>query len=175
MGTMNKERRFEAVYQEYYTRVLYHVQKHVATYHEAEDLTQEIFMACYRNFDNFNEEKASVGTWVYVIMKNRLKNYYRDKKDHLSIDDEDNPLNLAGDDLVEQSVLMEEQSRILMVAIGELSEREQIIVKDKYFRKKSANDIAQALGMTAGNVRVTLNRALKKIRENFEKQGYQIG
>ncbi len=172
---MNKERRFEGVYQEYYTRVLRHVQKHVAAYHEAEDLTQEIFVACYRNFDNFDPEKASVGTWVYVIMNNRLKNYYRDKKDVLSIDDEDNPIDLAGDDFVEQSVLLEEQRQILMAAIAELSEREKLIVKDRYFRKKSAGEIASALGMSTGNVRVVLNRSLAKIREYFEKQGYQIG
>lgn len=171
-GIMNKENQFEDVYEEYYPKVFRYIHRKISMYHEAEDLTQEVFTACYRNFDKFDPEKASVGTWVYVIMNNRLKNYYRGRKDVVSLDDDENFFEPEGDDFVEKSVLLEEQMEILMKALAELSERERQIVVNIYFNKKTSSETAELLHMTAGNVRVVLNRTLAKIRTYFESQGY---
>lgn len=169
---MNEKQSFEQVYNEYYPRVFRHVRGKISIYHEAEDLTQEIFAACYRNYDKFDPEKASVGTWIYVIMNNRLKNYYRDRKESVSLDDDESFLELAAEGALEESVLLEEQKRMLMDAIAELSERERQIVISMYFKKKTSAETAAELQMTAGNVRVVLNRTLTKIRTYFEERGY---
>lgn len=169
---MSSEKDFSKVYQEYYGKVFRHVCGKIASHHEAEDLTQEIFTACYRNFDSFDPEKASIGTWVYVIMSNRLKNYYRDKKEYVSLDDEEGFLELASEEVLEESILLEEMKTLLMEAIMNLSEREQKIIRNLYFYKKTSAETAEELHMTAGNVRVVMNRALSKIRVYFEKKGY---
>ena len=169
---MSSEKDFSEVYNEYYLKVFRHVRGKITSYHEAEDLTQEIFTACYRNFDKFDSEKASVGTWVYVIMNNRLKNYYRDKKDHASLDDDESFLEIASEEVLEESVLLEEQKQVLMEALETLSERERQIVMNTYFYKKTSAETAAMLQMTAGNVRVVLNRSLTKILEYFESKGY---
>lgn len=36
--------------------------------------------------DSYDEEKGSIATWLYAITANRLKNYYRDKKTHYSLE-----------------------------------------------------------------------------------------
>lgn len=169
---MSNEKDFSEVYNEYYLKVFRHVRGKITNYHEAEDLVQEIFTACYRNYDKFDPEKASIGTWVYVIMNNRLKNYYRDKKDHASLDDDESFLEIASEEVLEESVLLEEQKCMLMDALETLSERERQIVINTYFYKKTSADIAEMLHMTAGNVRVVLNRSLTKIRGYFESKGY---
>ena len=169
---MNKEQDFESVYYEYYPRILGHVRKKLSSYHEAEDLTQEILAACYRNFEKFDGEKASLGTWIYVIMNNRLKNYYRDKKNLMSLDDDESYLEIADEKVLEDAVLLEEQRDLLMKAIAQLSEREQTIVKDTYFHGMTSIMVAEQLGMTSGNVRVVLNRSLKKLRSYLEEIGY---
>lgn len=169
---MNRGRDFSEVYNEYYLKVFRYIRGKITSYHEAEDLTQEIFAACYQSFDKFDPEKASVGTWVYVIMNNRLKNYYRDKKDHASLDDDESFLEIASEEVLEESVLLEEQKHVLMEAMETLSERERQIVMNTYFYKKTSAETAAMLQMTAGNVRVVLNRSLIKIREYFESKGY---
>ena len=78
---------FEQVYRDYYLKVFRYIKQHTQSRQDAEALTQEVFVACYRHFDSFHPQKAPVGTCVYVIMKNRLKNYYRDTKAFLSLDD----------------------------------------------------------------------------------------
>ena len=161
---------FEQVYRDYYLKVFRYVKQHTLSRQDAEDLTQEVFVACYRNFNSFDPQKASVGTWVYVIMKNRLKNYYRDKKEFLSLDDENIP-ELPGDTSVAQAILLEEERQALSSAMNILSERERTIIAERYFHKKTSGEIAGILKMTDVNVRVTLKRALEKIRKYFEAHG----
>lgn len=168
----NNEQQFESVYNEYYPRILRHVYKKIGLYHEAEDFAQEIMAICYRNFDKYDPEKSSMGTWVYVIMNNRLKNYYRDKRVNVSLDDDESFLELASEEILEEAVLLEEQKRVLMEAIASLSEREKEIVMNTYFLHKTSADVAEVMHMTAGNVRVVLNRSIKKLREYFEARGY---
>lgn len=169
-----KELSFEQVYHEYYPRILGHIRKKLSSYHEAEDLAQEVMTVCFRNFEKYDPEKAALGTWIYVIMNNRLKNYYRDKKDQISLDDEENCQEIAGKEVLEEAVILEEQRRILLETIAKLSEREQMIVKDTYFYRMTSAEVADRLHMTAGNVRVVLNRALKKLRGYLEEQGFEI-
>ena len=168
----NKEQQFEAVYNEYYPRILRYINKKIGIFHEAEDLTQEIMAACYRNFEKYDPEKSSMGTWVYVIMNNRLKNYYRDKRVNVSLDDDESILELASEEILEEAVLLEEQKRVLMEAIDSLSEREKEIVMNTYFLYKTSAEVAEVMHMTAGNVRVVLNRSIKKLREYFKARGY---
>lgn len=110
-----------------------------------------------------------------MIMKNRLKNYYRDKKEQDSLDDDELFLELASEEVLEESVLLEEQKKLLLAALAELSERERQIIVNTYFHKKTSAQTAMLLGMSAGNVRVVQNRALIKIRRYFESQGYEGG
>ena len=170
---MNKEQLFEQVYNEYYPRVFGHIRKKLCSYHEAEDLAQEVMAVCYRNFEKYDSEKAALGTWIYVIMNNRLKNYYRDKKEMVSLDAEDSFLEIPDEKVLEEAVLLEEQKRILMEAIRRLPERERTIVELTYFYRKTSAEVAQKLHMTAGNVRVTLNRSLKKLRLYLEEDGWE--
>lgn len=122
-------------------------------------------MTAYRNYDGFDPTKASAATWLYMICSSRLKNYYRNKKENVSLDDEENPVDVSSGELIEDAVLMEERSRMLHDAIPKLPERQQQAVRMKYFRNMSAADIAAELGTTAGNVRVILNRSMDKLKE----------
>ncbi len=169
---MEKERRFELVYHEYYQKVFRYIYSRIGSRQEAEDLAQEVFVACYRNFDRYDEKKAGLQTWIYVIMKNKLKNYYRDKKDILSTDDEEQVPEQAGEVYVEEAVLLEEEHRILLKAISTLSEREETIVKNRYFQQYSSVEIGKALNMSDANVRMTLKRSLAKLRSYLEENGY---
>jgi len=168
-----KEKSFEQVYYEYYPRILGHIRKKLSSYHEAEDLAQEIMTVCFRNFEKYDSEKASLGTWIYVVMNNRLKNYYRDKKDLVSLDDEESYLEVAAKEVLEEAVILEEQIQILMDTIEKLSEREQTIIQYTYFYRMTSAEVAERLHMTAGNVRVVLNRTLKKLKGYLEEQRFE--
>ena len=52
-------------------------------------------------------------------------------------------------------------------AIGKLPERQQQAVILRYFKEKSSAEIGEILGITAGNARVLLSRALDKLQEEL--------
>jgi len=160
---VNKDMEFEQIYCEYYLRLVKYVRKKISSMQDAEDIVQDTFAALYRNFDRFDPAKASVSTWVFVAVNNRLKNYYRDRKSAVSLDDADNPIDIADENLIEQAIEFEETRKMLLEAIGRLNEKEQKIVRDTYFAKKASADIGAEMGMSAVNVRVTCSRALKKL------------
>ena len=81
-----KYEEFECIYQEYYLKILTFIHKRVPDLYEAEELTGDVFLSFYRNMDSYDEEKGSIATWLYAITANRLKNYYRDKKTHYSLE-----------------------------------------------------------------------------------------
>ena len=70
-----------------------------------------------------------------------------------------------------RGILLEEERRALSSAMNILSERERTIIVERYFHKKTSGEIAGILNMTDVNVRVTLKRALEKIRKYFEAHG----
>ena len=134
----------------------------------AEDLTMDVFCTVWDKFEVFDESKASFQTWLYVIVNNKLKNYYRDRKDNVELDEsiaiEDN----QADEIVE-AIQLQDMREQLYTALEELNETQRKIVIYKYFKDMNANEIADLLGLSAGNVRILLKRALDKIRFYFNQ------
>lgn len=56
----------------------------------------------------------------------------------------------------------------LALCLGSLAERERLVVVLSFYAERSADDIAQETGLTAGNVRVVRHRALQRLRTCFE-------
>lgn len=162
---------FAYVYREYYRKILNYLHKRISSYQDAEDLTQEILTVCYRNWEKYDANKASVGTWIFVIANSRLKNYYRDKKQTDSLE-EDPDLAYAEEDFLEKAILFQENRRMLYASLNALEETDRQIVMLKYFYGKTSNELAGLLGITPGNVRVRLYRALDKMRVYFKIHGY---
>lgn len=160
---------FEELYEQYYSPIFRYIAKRINNRQDAEDLAANVFVAAYRNYAGFDPSRASAATWLYMICSSRLKNYYRDRKDSVSLDDEDDPVDVSSDELVEDAVLLEEQNEMLRRAVDSLPEKQRDVVKMKYFKNMSAADIAAELGTTAGNVRVILNRSMDKMREFLTK------
>lgn len=169
-NTAKKEQKkltFEEFYNQYYLQVFHYICKKINHIQDAEDLACNVFLYCFSHFADYDASKASYGTWLYLIVDSRIKNYYRDQKENVELEGLENVL-YSEDISIEKAVLLEEQRALLAKAIKTLPERQQAIVIYKYFYNKSAQEIADKLGISAGNVRVLLNRALDKLEEYFK-------
>lgn len=167
---------FEEIYEAYYTKLYRYIYSHIGHKEDAEDMTNMVFVSCYENFEKFDSDKASIATWLYVIAGNRLKNYYRDKKQQISMDDDEavDFFEMFGTqkDEIEQAVLLEEMSDMLKKAMNCLPQKQQKILQMRFYEGKSAEQMAKLLHMTPGNVRVMQNRALVKMREVLSHMDY---
>lgn len=158
----NRKPTYEAFYTEQYHRVLRYVQGKLSHAEDAEDLTSEVFLYCYRHYEDYDPEKSAITTWLYLIVNSRIKNYYRDHVPTADFEDVAETLQDLGIDL-DRGVYLEQLHDTLMKGISQLPERQQRIIRMRYFENRSSEDISQCLGISPGNVRVLLSRALSKL------------
>jgi RNA polymerase sigma-70 factor (ECF subfamily) len=45
--------------------------------HDAEDITQEVFLAAFGHLASYNAKRASLLTWLFTIARNRCVNYLK--------------------------------------------------------------------------------------------------
>ena len=169
MSDVKKSREFERLYNKYYTPMLRYILKRVSSIPQAEDLTMEIFAACWEKYDTFDPERASFATWLYTAANNRLKNFYRDRKNTEEID-ETSAVDLGFEDEIIRAEYLTSMRAQLAEALSKLNDTQRRIVIMKYFRNMNSNDIGSELGLSPVNVRVQLSRTMKKLAELLEQQ-----
>lgn len=160
----NSKQPFDEVYKQYYSKILYYYSSRVSSKADAEDLTSAVFEYCYLNYDKYDPEKASVSTWIFLVASSRWKNYCRDHRPMADLDELEEFLTTEEDDL-QEAVELESDMDLLKEALLKLTEQQRMIVIQKYFYEKSAQEIGDRLGMTANNVRVVLSRTLKILQK----------
>ena len=158
---------FEEVYEKYYKQIVAYFIKRIGNQPDAEDLTSEVFLYCYKNFSTYDPKKSSIATWIYLVAKSRYFNYCRDKRITENIDDFE---NLAADsaDLMDNAIYLEELRSQLNAALTSLTERQKSIIVLRYFEDKSAEEIANIFCTSSNNIRVQLHKALKKLKKIME-------
>lgn len=145
---------FDAVYRFVYFRVSQN--KAIA-----EDLTADIFtsaLAAFADFDPTRGEKA----WIMTIARNKVINYWRDKKEHVDL--EDVAFSLEGENGVKNAEAANDLDH-LRAAMDQLKPHERRLIEQKYLLGYRYKEIATNLEKPAGSVRVETYRAMKKLKE----------
>lgn len=158
---------FQEFYSTYYEKVVFYIRKKIFNAFDAEDLASEIFLYCYSHYDDYDPQKSSLSTWLYLIVNSRIKNHYRDAKPNIDLEA---LVGVLHDDRVDmdECVYLEQMKWQLERAMGKLTVRQRQIVKMRYFEEKTNAEIADLLGMTRINIRVQLSRALDILEKYVE-------
>ena len=159
---MNNAGVTEKIYLEYKEKVFRYVRGHVRNLADAEDVTSEIFLKVQTSLDSYNEEKATLSTWIYTITHNTVCNYYRERsKRALSLDE--NAL-YSDTDGVMAEIENEITKENLAIAFETLTEREQDIIVLYYYHEIPLRDIAIKMGITYTNAKFMKHQAIGKLR-----------
>ena len=163
---MNNVDVMEKIYLEYREKVFRYVRGKVASTADAEDVTSEIFWRVLSSLDSYDEEKATLSTWIYTITHNTVCNYYREQSRFaLSLDE--NALCSDTDDVmteIENEILKEN----LAIALETLTEREQDIIVLYYYHEIPLRDIAIKMGITYTNAKFIKHSAIKKLKSKMQ-------
>lgn len=139
---------------------------------EAEDAVQEVFIKLWNLGKKLNEYN-SVGALAATMIKNYCIDQIRKKK-HL-VQEQLEGQNIANTENTSPSELLEnkESGNILHQIIYRLPDiyRDAIVMRD--IEGQSYEEIVELTGQNINTVRVTLSRARKMIREEFNKYQYE--
>lgn len=127
----------------------------------AEDLTSEIFIKAFSNFESFDPE-GSFQAWIYAIAHNHLVNHYRKSGREVPLDD----FEFAVDNLTAKVHTSLETEKVL-AEIAKLDGYSRDVLLMKYVDELDSQEIAQALGKKDGAVRTQISRALAVLKEKL--------
>lgn len=157
---MSKDLSREEIYRLYQEKVSRYVHGKVSGYHDAEDLVSAVFVKVYQHLDSFDEQKASLSTWIYRITQNTVTDWYRTNRNHTELTE----LVPSGED-VEERVLNEEMLDALADALEKLGTRERDLVIFHYYKGYPLKEIAGMMGVsyaTSKNIHKAALSALRK-------------
>jgi len=129
---------------------------------QAKDITQETFISVWKNLDTFRNE-SHISTWIFRIATNNcLRALERSKR----VTTTELPINLP----VPHEETQEEKLAFLYKCIAELEETERIIIS-LVLEDLPQAEIAEIVGLSAGNVRVKIHRIKEKLAVKFKANG----
>ena len=161
----------EDLVKKYSKEILQYLSAHTYCREDAEDLFQEVFTSCYKARESFDPERCGEQAWLYILARNRLKNYYRDHKINNSLDDMEIEIS-DHMDVSAQAAELTECREMIAKALQILDERSRMIIVMRFFDKVSCKKLAYDLGTTEGNVRVIQNRALRRMEKYLKEIKY---
>ena len=128
---------------------------------EHEDLFQEISIQLWRSYKRF-EGKSKFSTWMYRVGLNTAITLYRKEKKRLNTQ----PLNEQFTAIAQEEYngLEDEQLEWLYQKIKHFSEIDKALVL-LYLEDKRYDEIAETLGISAGNARVKMNRIKERLKK----------
>lgn len=162
---MNLEVSAEKLFLEYRNKVFGYIFNRIHNRADAEDLTSEVFAKVVAHIAEYDPEKASCSTWIYVITRNTLIEHFRKQRIIEDIDE----LQIPVDNEPVDRIVMMEQQEILARALQEIPRKMRDIIVARYYHGFKFAKIAELMSMTEANARVTHARALVKLKSVIEK------
>jgi RNA polymerase sigma-70 factor (ECF subfamily) len=159
---------FGKLYDMHVDRIYRHVYYRVGNGHDAEDLTQQVFLKAWQAIDRYRKTTSPFVAWLMTISHNMVVDFYRTRKDRAYLEAEVLADGLASSPEGAAEANFEQQR--LRRAILQLGGDEQQVVILRFLEGFEFAEIASLMKKREGNVRVILHRALAKLRSILEKE-----
>jgi RNA polymerase sigma-70 factor, ECF subfamily len=132
--------------------------------HEAEDITQEVFVRLWKSLHSYKPD-VKLTTWLYKIVTNRCLDFLksrhgRQRKNKVDIDKG----NFVQDrSTPEREFQLQELKILIQKAAEELTPKQKAVFILRDLEGLTPEEVSEALGMSAGNVKSNLFHARQKI------------
>ena len=128
----------------------------------AEDVTQEAFVALWRNRHRYRPERGSPGSWLLTIARNRAIDAIRRGRAHLHVEleaerDQEAP------ERTDHEALRRIEAITIGVALRTLPDSQRQALELSYFDGLSHSEISARLGVPLGTVKGRVRLALRKL------------
>ena len=141
---------------------------------EIQDIISNTFIKIWNNLDSFDSEKWNFTSWIWTILRNTTKDFFKKRNEYVfsdfeytnndwetikledSIEDEANYIDTLETDY---------QYDKIQKAISWLKIDEKEILFLRFTEQKSLKEIAEIIWISEWNVRVKLHRVIAKLKK----------
>lgn len=161
----------DKIFDEYYFKIYYWAIKKTNNKEDAEDLTNNIFVAIFEYFnENINVEKIDNLIWkiAHNIWSTTAKNYIKEKE-NISYDE---TFDIGKETNTLDKIIYKEIVNNLD-NIG-LTNKEKESFKLYYMHDLSIKEISKKIRTTEGNIKYYLYSARRKIKERYNYEQFEL-
>lgn len=133
----------------------------------AEDLTQEIFIKCYKALPTYNQQ-SNIRTWLWRIAINHCKDY-RKSWYFRKVSTAEEEQEWTSSDNVEEEVIQQDEDRQLAVAVMELPIQYRELIYLHYFQEMKLKEISEITGVKLGTVKTRMRQAKRRLKTYWEE------
>lgn len=164
------------IYSDNYVKLYACVFRMIGNHQDAEDVLQNSFIKAYKNIDSF-KGNSKLYTWVYRIIVNESYRYFQYIKklpliqitEEQGISEKDFLSTLEYNPTLEDNLIVDEmREKCLQGFLKCLPRNQRVCFLFKNFLELKNQEIAEILGISVDNVKVTLYRGRKTLQEMFE-------
>jgi RNA polymerase sigma-70 factor (ECF subfamily) len=162
---------FAELYDQYFPKVFAYVYGRVQHKEASLDIVSDVFEKAFVKKQSLRSAEA-FGSWLFTIARNEVASHWRKEKPAAKAMQDaawHNELNNKPPS-PEDTLLHRERVHHLVGLLRQLPPREQEIISLKFDAELTNREIAEILHTSEVNVRVTIFRALRKLRDRMEQQ-----
>ncbi|MGH8951863.1 MAG: RNA polymerase sigma factor [Acidimicrobiia bacterium] len=135
---------------------------------EPEDLVQDVFVAAMACLGAFEGDRAALRSLLFAITYRRIADEHRRGYRRPEILTPDQSTFPDPGPSIDDVVSLHDEARLAMDAFSVLNRREQRVLEMRLLDEATPAEVAKALGLSNGNVRVIQARALVKVRHHLQ-------
>ncbi len=156
-------RQFGALYDRHFQQIYRFVYSRVREQTAAEDVTSEVFMKALKAMPRYQDTGRPFAAWLYQIAVNAIADRYRTLRPSSPLEDF-HDLSVGGPPLEEEAAHRDEIRRI-WVLVEALPAQQKTALVLKFQEDMKIEDIAIAMGKTAGAVKLLIHRGVSRLRD----------
>lgn len=160
---------FKELVERYRQTIYYFALDLVGNHHDAEDLSQEVFIKVYQSLHRFRGD-AKLSSWLYRITVNTFIDRYR-KKSRVEYPGNGIPDQFLMQDPEKSGPERHTESRLMQHhierALHRLTGKERSIFVLRHYNDLSLKEIANVLNISVGTVKSMLFRAIQKLQKQL--------
>ncbi|UGB28701.1 sigma-70 family RNA polymerase sigma factor [Metabacillus sp. B2-18] len=169
IGNENIEEVMDEIMKRYGQEILHLVYSYVKNKAVAEDLTQEIFIKCYKAYPTFNK-KSKLRTWVWRIAINHCKDYLKSwYNKNVIVTEEESTNTSTNGETIEQTLIQKDEDHRLVSAVMNLPIKYREVIYLYYYEELLIKEIALLIEKKESTVKTRLKRAKELLKDSLEE------
>ena len=166
MAVDNHEKIIDELMRTYGQDILQLMYAYVHTEAIAEDLTQEVFVKCYKSLATY-KGKSNIKTWLWRIAINHAKDYLKSWYNQRVKASEDAILS-ASVDCVEKTIIQQDEDAQLAATVMQLPVKYREVIYLFYYEELSIKELETVLEVNGNTIKTRLRKGKALLKDTLE-------